>query len=100
MLNHIIKNNIVHWKNVNYNPQDLKYSIQELLNFEFFAHWVVGFIVAEGSFGFKSRGDAFFQVKQKGIENYNLIKAISVLIVDREPNIKADYTNSYQLSLT
>lgn len=100
LLNYIIDNNIVHWENVNFTPEEFDYSVQDLLNLSFFAHWVVGFTVAEGSFGVKSKGGAFFQIKQKGIENYNLIKAISVLITDKEPNIKADYTNSYQLTLS
>ena len=100
LLNHIIDNNIVHWENVDFNPVECQSSVESLLNLDFFAHWVVGFTVAEGSFGVKTRGDAFFQIKQKGIENYNLIKAISLLIVNREPNIKADYTNSYQLTLS
>lgn len=100
LLNHIIDNNIVHWENVYFNPVESQYSVESLLKLDFFAYWVVGFTVAEGSFGVKSRGDAFFSIKQKGIENYNLIKAISLLIVNREPNIKADYTNSYQLTLS
>lgn len=100
LLNSIIDNNIVHWENVDFIPKEFNYSVKDLLNLSFFAHWVVGFTVAEGSFGVKSRGDAFFQIKQKGIENYNLIKAISVLIAEKEPNIKADYTNSYQLTLS
>lgn len=100
LLNHIVDNNIVHWENVYFNPLECKYSVESLLNLDFFAHWVVGFTVAEGSFGVKSRGDAFYQIKQKGIENSNLIKAISLLIVNREPNIKADYTDSYQLTLS
>ena len=48
----------------------------------------------------KNDGSAFYQIKQKGLENYSLIKAISILIANREPNIKADITNSYQLSLS
>lgn len=111
LLNHIIDNNIVHWENVDFYPINCQYSVESLLNLDFFAlapnpyptdqdRRVVGFTVAEGSFGVKSRGDAFFQIKQKGIENYNIIKAISLLIVNREPNIKADYTDSYQLTFT
>lgn len=102
LLNYIIDNNIVHWDNVNFTHSSLDFSVQELLNFSFFANWLVGFTVAEGSFGVKGKGEAFFQIKQKGIENYGfaIIKAICVFIADREPNIKADYTNSYQLTLS
>jgi len=100
LLNYIIDNNIIHWDNVNFTPSCSEFSIQDLLNFSFFANWVVGFTVAEGSFGVKGKGEAFYQIKQKGIENYNIIKAICVLIANREPIIKADYTDSYQLTLS
>lgn len=60
----------------------------------------MGFTIAEGSFGVKGKGEAFFQIKQKGIENYNLIKAICAPPVGGEPNIKPDYSNSYQLTLS
>lgn len=54
-----------------------------------------------GSFGFKSTGSAFFQIKQKGVENYNIIKAICLIIAGRESKpIKADSAGCYQLSLT
>jgi hypothetical protein len=33
--------------------------------------------MAEGSFGFKTRGSAFFQLKQSGVDNINLLKAAS-----------------------
>lgn len=101
LLNYIIDNNIVHWENVDYTPLDLNNSCAGyLLNLNFFAYWIVGFTVAEGSFGFKSRGDAFFQIKQKGIENHNILIAIGQLITDKTFNMKADYTDSYQLSLS
>jgi len=58
------------------------------------------FINKEGSFGFKSTGLAFYQIKQKGIENYNIIKAICSVITGREAKpIKADSADCYQLSL-
>ena len=100
LLNHIIENKIIHWENVDYTPQGLNYSAQEIFNLSFFPNWLVGFTVTEGSFGFKSKGDAFFHIKPKGIENYNVLKAISLLIVDRVPNIKADSADNYKLSLT
>lgn len=100
LLNYIIDNHIIHWDNVNYIPSCSEFSIQDILNFSFFADWVVGFTVAEGSFGVKGKGEAFFQIKQKGIENYNIIKAICFLIVNREPNIKVDSQDCYQLTLS
>jgi hypothetical protein len=77
------------------------YSLNYLINLDFFADWVIGFTIAEGSFGFKSSGSAFYQIKQKGSENYVLIKAICFIICGREARaIKADTTDSYQLTLS
>lgn len=100
LLNYIIDNNIVHWDDVNFTSSFSGFSVKDLLNFNFFANWLVGFTIAEGSFGVKGKGEAFFQIKQKGIENYNLIKAICAPPVGGEPNIKPDYSNSYQLTLS
>lgn len=100
LLNYIIDNNIVHWENVDFAPNSLSFSVQDLLNLSFFPNWLVGFTVAEGSFGVKGTDTAFFQIKQKGIENYNIIKAICILIANREPNIKPDSSDNYQLSLS
>lgn len=99
LLNYIIDNNIIHWENVKYTPTMPSYSVQHLLNLSFFVNWVVGFTIAEGSFGMKNNGSAFFQIKQKGTENYNILKAISLLIVNKELNVKPDSVNCYQLSL-
>ena len=61
----------------------------------------MGFTIAEGSFGIKGKGEAFYQIKQKGVENYNIIKAICLLIAGREARpIKADASNCYQLTLS
>jgi hypothetical protein len=79
----------------------LNYSVEDILNLDFFANWVVGFIMAEGSFGIKSNKSAFFNIKQKGLDNYNIIKAICLLITKREAKpIKADAANCYQLTLS
>jgi len=52
--------------------------------------------MAEGSFGIKTNGSAFFQIKQKGKENYEIIKAICLTIAKREAKlIKADTANCY-----
>lgn len=72
-----------------------------MINLDFFVDWIVGFTIAEGSFGHKSNGSAFYQIKQKGFENYILIKAICLIIAGREAKaIKADATDSYQLTLS
>jgi hypothetical protein len=57
--------------------------------------------MAEGSFGLKKDGTAFFQIKQKGLNNLHIIKAICLAITKREmSNIKPDKSDCYQLSLT
>src|SRR5438034_4308062 len=58
--------------------------------------------MAEGSFGMKVVGSAFFQLKQSGDDNANLLKAASLLITGEEPSntFKPDSTGSYQLSLS
>jgi len=57
--------------------------------------------MAEGSFGIKTNGSAFFQIKQKGKENYEIIKAICLTITKREAKpIKADSADCYQLTLS
>lgn len=61
----------------------------------------MGFTIAEGSFGMKSNGSAFYNIKQKGIYNYNIIKAICLLIIGSEGKpIKGDAADCYQLTLS
>ena len=101
LLNHIIDNQIQHWVDVTFNPSIPVYSLNHQVNFSFFPDWVVGFTIAEGSFGHKSNGSAFYQIKQKGLENYVLIKAICLTVAGREAKpIKPEATDSYQLTLS
>jgi hypothetical protein len=119
LLNYIIDNQIIHWENVKFNTNLVggeapstsltegfnspvaALGVESLLKLDFFVNWVVGFTIAEGSFGIKSDGSAFFSIKQKGLENYNIIKAICLLITGREARpIKADTADCYQLTLS
>lgn len=108
LLNHILDKNIVHWEDVKcfaWNNQNVEknftcYSVQEIRNLSFFNHWLIGFTIAEGSFFFKNDRSAFFQIKQKGLENYNIIKAIALFLANKEINVKPDSANCYQLSLS
>jgi len=101
LLSYILDNNIIHWEDVQYTPIVFKYSVEYLLNLDFFAGWCVGFTIAEGSFGIKSNGSAFYSIKQKGLYNYNIIKAICFLVAERESKpIKADSSDCYQLTLS
>ena len=101
LLNHILENNLIHWNDVKFTPPITIYSSDDILKLDFFGNWLVGFTIAEGSFFFKANGSAYYQIKQKGIENYAIIKAICLLIADREAKaIKADSADCYQLSLS
>lgn len=56
--------------------------------------------MAEGSFGIKRNGSAFYQLKQSGDENVDLLKAACLIITGREAYpMKAESTGGYQLSL-
>lgn len=66
ILLYIINNNIKHWEDVNYIPNITTLSVQDFLNLSFLKAWVFGFTIAEGYFGIKSEGSAFFNIKQKG----------------------------------
>ena len=73
----------------------------DIINLDYFNNWLIGFTMAEGSSGIKTNGSAFFQIKQKGEENYEIIKAICLTIAKREAKpIKADSANCYQLTLS
>lgn len=121
LLNYIITNRIVHWQDIeafvaassddtvdsaSINPSEIlksppQWQTESLLKLDFFSDWVIGFTIAEGSFGIKSNGSAFYSIKQKGSNNYNIIKAICCLITKKEPKpIKPDSADCYQLTLT
>jgi hypothetical protein len=44
-------------------------NINELTNLFWFKNWLVGFTMAEGSFGIKKNNDAFYSIRQTGNEN-------------------------------
>lgn len=102
LLNYILENSIIHWDNINFKePEFIVIPSHLLVNLDFFADWLVGFTMAEGSFGIKANGSAFYQIKQTGEDNLDLIKAACLIITGREARpIKADSKNSYQLTLS
>lgn len=82
----ILDNNIIHWENVNLNKiyTDLNIShFSYYVNLDFIQDWIVGFSIAEGSFIIKSNGSASFQIRQTGIEAYEIIKAICNIIAKK-----------------
>ncbi len=59
------------------------------------------FINKQGSFGLKANGSAFYQIRQTGEDNLDIIKAACLIITGREARpIKADSQNSYQLTVS
>jgi hypothetical protein len=57
--------------------------------------------MAEGSFGIKKAGSAFYQLRQTGFDNLDLLKAACLIITERKAYpMKADSVGSYQLSLS
>ena len=104
LLKHILDNNIIHWDNVNLDKIDTDLNISYFnyyVNLDFIQDWIVGFTIAEGSFIIKNNGSASFQIRQTGIEAYEIIKAICIIIAKKNVNIiKPDNSNSYQLTLT
>ena len=57
--------------------------------------------MAEGSFGLKAKGSAFYQIKQTGDDNVDLLKAACLIKTGREAYpMKADSVGSYQLNLS
>nr|QID02854.1 hypothetical protein [Orbilia oligospora] len=102
LLTYIIENNVVHWDDVQFKASSLSvHTCDYYINLKFFANWLVGFTMAEGSFGIKANGSAFYQIKQKGLENYNILKAICLVVADKQINdTKPDDNDNYQISLT
>ena len=102
-VNYIISNSIIRWKDFNILKikKHKNKSVTDLLNLDFFPSWLVGFTIAEGSFGFKRNKSAFYNIKQKGLINYSIIKAIGLLITGKVPNeVKPDSADCYQLTLS
>lgn len=102
LFNYILENNIIHWDNVKF--MESKFTsipVHDLVKLDFFRDWLIGFTMAEGSFGMKSQGSAFYQLKQAGEDNLYLLKAACLIIIGREAkSMKADSVGAYQLSLS
>jgi hypothetical protein len=102
LLNYILENSITRWIDVDFKePKFISIPIHDLVQLDFFTDWLVGFTIAEGSFGLKSDGSAFYQLKQTGIDNVYILKAACWVITGREAYpMKADSVDAYQLSLS
>lgn len=99
---YILENSIINWDNVQFKNLELTgMPSHDLVKLDYFSDWLVGFTIAEGSFGMKTEGSAFYQLRQTGEYNLYLLKAACLKITGREAYpMKADSVDSYQLSLT
>ena len=105
IVNYILENSITQpggRDNVQFKePKFIGIPFYDLVKLDFFGNWLVGFTIAEGSFGMKTAGSAFYQLRQTGDDNLDLLKAACLKITGREAYpIKADSVGSYQLSLS
>jgi hypothetical protein len=89
MVMYILKENIIFYSCLPENPYafyKLPKSAQEYVNLSFFKNWIVGFVVAEGSFFVKANNDCCFQIKQK--MHYELFEAFKIVFnTNRKINI-------------
>lgn len=102
LVNYILENSITHWDNVQKKELEfLGIPAHDLVKLDLFGDWLVGFTMAEGSFGMKKVGSAFYQLRQTGDDNVDLLKAACLKITGREAYpMKADTVGCYQLSLS
>ena len=66
LLIYIIENNIIYWEKINWNMISINSNYPKYIyytNLDFFRNWIVGFTIAEGSFGLKKDGSAFYQIR-------------------------------------
>lgn len=65
LLIYVLNNNIKYWDQIDYNlilKTDLL-SENDIINLDYFNNWLIGFTITERSFGIKTNGSAFFQIK-------------------------------------
>lgn len=80
MAMYILKENIKSYSCLPANPPaayELPKDAQGYVNLHFFTNWIVGFVVAEGSFFIKSNNDGCFQIKQK--MHFELFEAFKIV---------------------
>jgi LAGLIDADG endonuclease len=67
------------------------------VNLPFFNNWIVGFVVAEGSFFMKENNDGCFQIKQK--MHYEMFEAFKIVFkTKRKINIDKLYNSQFGVS--
>jgi hypothetical protein len=97
---YIFNNNIRYYKELPHVApiiQELPTRPEGYVNLEFFTNWIVGFVVAEGSFFIKNNNDGCFQIKQKF--HFNLFYAFK-LIFKTNRKITIDQTMYSQFGVS
>jgi hypothetical protein len=101
---HIIDKNIRHWNDLDKNKVIPLFRPTNYIDYSElpqFSNWLIGFTMAEGSFGMKCNGSAFYSIRQTGLFNLPLIQAIQfILLGELKSEIKPDNQNSYQIAMT
>jgi len=112
LLNYILDNNIKHWDQLELDKERSQFKIGgyaesdengylKISNLVQFPDWLIGFTIAEGSFGIKSNGSAFYSIRQTGILNMPLIQAIQLrLLGSLKTDIKPDNQDSYKITMS
>jgi len=80
MAMHILKENIISYSCLAKcvpNLCELPVDAQDYINLPYFKNWIVGFVVAEGSFFIKENNDGCFQIKQK--MHYEMFEAFKIV---------------------
>lgn len=99
LLLYTLDNNVKKWELLpdvipNYSPLILDNSINILSNIGYFKDWLVGFVVAEGSFFVQANKEISFSISQKG--NKILMQAIHLFF---KPSRAIYYSNDKDVSL-
>lgn len=98
-----LEHNIKKWEllpeNIpNYSPYDLQNSKLISQNIWYFNNWLVGFVVAEGSFFVQANKEIAFSISQKG--NKELIEAIHSLFKPSRAIYYSESKNVYLVSMS
>jgi hypothetical protein len=102
---HIPDSSLANWDQLDQDREDFfagaSYSYLDLVKLPQFKDWLIGFTMAEGSFGTKIDNSAFYSIRQTGFLNLEFIKAIQYLLLgELRSEIKPDSSDSYKIAMT
>lgn len=112
LFKHILDNDLKYWDELDIRTDRSEFKIGgykendenaylKIYELDYFPDWVVGFTMAEGSFGIKQNNSAFYSIRQTGLQNLPLIQAIQyTLLGELRSEIKPDKDESYKIAMT